>query len=413
MLALRRPAGAAETLINYLPFAEEEVMGEVQSALEKLAIKDGKPEPALVLALTAARPTVRAAAAEALAKGGGAEALPAVRKLLDDADRAVRLRTGMALAPRDASAVPVLIGLMADLPAEQAWQVHDFLLPLAGDKAPPGPDDTAEARKKASAAWAEWWKDNSARAELAKLAAPHQHQVFGFVAICELNTGRITELGRDRKPRWSFTGTSNPVDVVVLPNNRVVVAEQGGNRVTERDLKGNIIWQKQLTTYPWSIQRLPNGHTLMTTNAQIVEVDRNGKDVLIINSQNRQFSSAYKDRKGQIICLHQNGVCAHLDTKGNQLKSFNTNRNNAYMDLLPNGRILLAQNGGNSICEYDQNGKLHLELNAPNVSAVTGLPNGNILVASYNTNRVMEMDRKGKIVWEYTTGQNPWRARGR
>jgi hypothetical protein len=82
------------------------------------------------------------------------------------------------------------------------------------------------------------------------------------------------------------------------------------------------------------------------------------------------------------------------------------------MDLLPNGRILLAQNGGNKVGEYDPDGKLILELDVQQVSMVTGLPNGNFLAASHSTGRVVEMDRKGKVLWEYRT-QGPFRARGR
>src|SRR5262249_45503050 len=158
---------------------------DVHSAMALLALKDGKPEPALLRALTDPQPVVRAGAAEALAQGGGPEALPQVKKLMGDADAVVRLRTALALAPRDAEAIPVLIGLIAVLPADQAWQVHDFMLQLAGDlQAPPSPDDNVEARKKASAAWTDWWKKNSAKVDLARLASP-ERRFLGYVVVCE------------------------------------------------------------------------------------------------------------------------------------------------------------------------------------------------------------------------------------
>jgi len=410
LMALRKPAGAAETLLAYVPFCEEDATGELQSALAVLAMQEGKPEPALMQALAHAKPMVRAAAAEALAKGGGPDALPAVRKLLDDADINVRLRSAQALAFRDAHAISVLIGLMPGLSSDQAWQVHDFLGRLAGDAAPPGPDDTAESRKKASAAWAEWWKVNSAKADLAKLADAQQH-VLGYTVICDHANGTILELGRDHKPRWSFGGTINPVDCWVLPNNRVLVAEYSGNKVTERDLKGNIIWTKQTNGSPHNVQRLPNGHIFIASNVQIFEVDRNGKDVFNLNV-GQQIAGAYKDRKGHYICMYQSGVCARLDSTGKQLATFVTNRGNAWGDLRPDGRVIMAQNGGNKVAEYDAGGKLLVDLNAANVCTATGLPNGNFLVACNATGSVIEMDRKGQVVWEYKT-QSPFRARGR
>jgi hypothetical protein len=208
LLALRRPPGAAEFLLAYMPFAEEENLSEAQSAMALLAVRDGKPEAAVLRALADTQPIIRAAAGEALAQADGldAEAKLAVRKLLADADETVRMRVALALASRDAQAVEVLIGLIAVVPAEQAWQVHDFLTPLAGELAPRAPEDNADSRKKASADWAAWWKENAPKADLARLANSQQHSL-GFTVICEHSTGKITELGRDRKPRWSFGGT--------------------------------------------------------------------------------------------------------------------------------------------------------------------------------------------------------------
>jgi hypothetical protein len=357
---------------------------------------------------------VRAAAAEALAHTGGPEVRPTVRKLLGDTDLTVRLRVALALAPRDAQAIPVLIGLIAELQGDQAWQVHDFLTALAGEKAPPAPEDNAEARKKSSAAWAVWWKSSAAKADLTKLANPQQ-QFLGFTVICEHNTGRIVELGRDRKARWSFAGTQTPVDVWVVPNNRVLVAEYSPQRVSERDLKGTIVWQRQVNGQPHNVQRLPNGHTFIATNVQLLEVDRTGKDVFTLNVGQLNvggFSGGYRAKNGHIICMGQNGQCVRLDAKGKQLKSFNTNRGNAWMDLLANGNILIATNGSNNIAEYDANGKLILDINFPQVSMATGLPNGNVLAASHSTGRVVELDRRGRVIWEYKT-QGPFRARGR
>jgi HEAT repeat protein len=99
LLAMRKPAGAVEALLAYLPWAVTQGMaGEVQTALTSLAVRDGKVDPALVRALDDPLPARRALAAEVLAKAGGAEQRSAVRKLLRDADPNVRLRAAFALA---------------------------------------------------------------------------------------------------------------------------------------------------------------------------------------------------------------------------------------------------------------------------------------------------------------------------
>jgi hypothetical protein len=409
LLAVRKPAGAVKALLAYIPFAEDEVLGEVQAALGKLAMLDGKPDPELVRALTDPQVVVRAAAGEALAQSGETK-LPALQNLLSDKNLTVRRRVAQALAPKDARAVGVLIALLADMPGDEAGQVHDFLVQLAGDQAPAPPEDNPEARKKASGDWAAWWKANAAKVDLTRLAGV-EPQWLGFTLLCEHDTGKIVELGRDHKPRWSFSGTRNPTDAQMLPNNRVLVAEYTANLVTERDLKGNVVWQKQLNANPHNVQRLPNGHTLIATTNQVLIVDRAGKELSAISNLG-QLSAAYRLRNGQFICMTQAGQCIRLDASGKQLKAFNTNRGNAWIDVQANGRILVAQNGGNKVAEFDADGKMLLEIDVPQVSTVTGLPNGNILAACHGFGRVVEVDRKGKVIWEYRT-QGPFRARGR
>src|SRR5262249_14025791 len=139
LLALRKPAGATETLLAYLAFADDEVMKwEVTKALHSLAATSGKEQAALVKALRDTAPVRRAVAGEGLAGVADAEVRAAVRKLLADPDPEVRLRVAVALAcAADRQAVPVLIDLLADAPADQRWRAEEILYPLAGGKAPP------------------------------------------------------------------------------------------------------------------------------------------------------------------------------------------------------------------------------------------------------------------------------------
>ncbi len=72
LLAIRKPAGAAEVLLAYLPSAaDESVARAVRDALAAVALRDGKPEPVLVQALEDKDPLRRAAATAALGRDGG------------------------------------------------------------------------------------------------------------------------------------------------------------------------------------------------------------------------------------------------------------------------------------------------------------------------------------------------------
>src|SRR5205823_668410 len=91
----------------------------------------------------------RAAAAIALGEAGD-DQKPALRKLLKDAEPEVRLRATQSLIGlKDKEAVPELINLFKDLPADLAWEAEDQLARLAGEKAPNVPFGTdAAARTK-------------------------------------------------------------------------------------------------------------------------------------------------------------------------------------------------------------------------------------------------------------------------
>ena len=72
LLALKRPAGAVEALLDYLPAAEEPVVRDIKAALVILAQRDGKPDPALTKALDDKDALRRKVAAAVLGKDGGA-----------------------------------------------------------------------------------------------------------------------------------------------------------------------------------------------------------------------------------------------------------------------------------------------------------------------------------------------------
>ncbi|HWG41678.1 MAG TPA: HEAT repeat domain-containing protein [Gemmataceae bacterium] len=418
LLSVRKPAGSVAALLSYLPFAEDDnLTAEVGKSLTVLALREGKPNPDLLHALDDPQPLVRATAAEALIHGGGTEGRSAVHKLLKDPSAPiVRLRVALALArAKERDAVPVLIDLLTVLPTEQMSQVEETLHQLAANSAPEvSAGEKPEEKKKCRDAWVAWWKNNAARVDLARLTT---RIWYGYTLICDLNGNRVYEIDRSGKQRWAVTGCGGPVDACVLPGNRVLIAEYGADRVTERDFKGAILFQKRIPN-PVNVQRLANGNTFIATfNGPIVEWDRTGKEVYTINNVPGGVQAAYRSRKGHIVCLTRTGQCVYLDTSGKQLKSFATNHNGnniGGMDLLPNDRILVMQANRNKVAEFDSTGKLLLEVDAPaQAGSASGLPNGHILIASQNAQQVYEVDRTGKVVWEHKGAGQAFRARRR
>jgi HEAT repeat protein len=417
LLALRKPAGAVEALLSYLPLAEEEnLTAEVKKSLATLALRDGKLDAALVRALNDDMPLLRSVAAESLVQGGGKEGRAAVRILLQDRSTSVRLRVSLALVMTgERAAVPVLIDLLTVASDEQIGQIEDVLTQLAGDSAPQTPWSTAEADKqKCHEAWAAWWKLNGERVDLARLIV---RQWYGYTLLCDSSRNRVFEIDRQGKERWAIEGVPFPVDAWVVGGNRVLIAEWMGRKISERDFRGNTLWSKSVSAQPVNVQRLPNGHTFIATVNQLLEVDRAGKEVYTIRNIGGGITAAYRARDGRIVCLGQSGSqCMILDTEGRRLNSFASNRDGSWtsgIDLLANGHILITQPNRNKVAEYDRNGKLIVEVNAPMATTATGLPNGHFLVASSGHRRAYEVDRGGKVLWEYKGNGNIFRARRR
>jgi hypothetical protein len=331
LLALRNPPGATEALLAFLPFTDDEAMKwEVVQAVTRLAGRGGKPDPALAKALSDKAPLRRGVAAQVLAGLCRAEDQPAVRKLLGDPDPTVRLRVAAALAcAADREAVPVLIDLLADLPGGELWQVEEILYRLAGATAPQlEPADDAAARAKCQGAWKAWWKDHGAATKLTVLPVPPPLLGFAVIAgIPETNTSnsRILEVDRDGKVRWQFHGVDYPGDAHVLPGNRVLVAELGTPRITERDFKGNILWQKSdLPAAPLNVQRLANGNTFVCTRVGLLEFDAVGKTVLDLKII--EPLAACKTPDGHMIYLTADGSCTRLDPAGKLVTRFAAGR---------------------------------------------------------------------------------------
>jgi hypothetical protein len=412
LLVARRPAGSVEVLLGFLPSADEEAVGdEVRAALVDLAVRDGKVEPALLAALTDANPMKRSAAGVAVARSRVAEHLPAVRKLLEDSDLRIRMRVALALTQaRDKEAIAVLIRLLDQLPAEETGTIEDLLLRLSRDKGPallPGNDEAS--RKRYREAWEKWWKDNQAGIEVAQLEQATRS--LGYTLIVLLDNGEVMDLDAANRPRWRIGGLLKPLDAQLLPSeDRVLVAEHDGNRVTERDLKGEIKWEMKVDN-PLAAQRLANGNTFIIAATELLEVDKDHKVVLRYSRPDgAHFMKGQKLRNGDIACVVLLGVARYIRLTPDGSGSYkdagpgfgvDVHTSGGRLDVLPNGNILVAEMNNNLVKELTQEGKEVRSVEVEQPVAAVRLPNGHLLVTSMTQHRAIELDRAGKEVWQY------------
>jgi hypothetical protein len=413
LVGLRKPAGAAEVLLNFIPFAEDEnLAGEVQAALAAVAVRDGKPDKVLLVALADKHPGRRAAAVEALCRAGLAGKQPEIHQLLQDGDAGVRLRAALGLATaRQKESVPVLIDLLVDLPQERAWQAEDLLLRLAGEDAPPGSlGRDAAARQKCRAAWAAWWRDHASTADLARIEGTGRE--LGYTLLVLLSANMVVELDAQNKPRLQIGGLDFPLDAQILPGDRILVAEHNADRVTERDRKGDILWEKRVDK-PLMAQRLDNGHTFIATQLRLFEVDRDGKEFFSYSRpMGEPFMKALKLPNGEVACVTMLRRFIRLDRSGRELQNIPANvaTSGGRIDVLPGGRVLIPEKTNNRVVEYDAEGRMVWQAPFPEPVAAVRLPNGHTLITSFNQNRAVELDRTGKEVWEYNARTRVTRA---
>jgi hypothetical protein len=410
-IGVRKPAGAVEGLLGYLPFAEDEsVADDVRDALVKLALQGGKVDKALADALTDKKAVRRAAAGQAIAlAGAAAEHQNTIRGLLSDADTTVRYRVATALVmARDKDAVPAMIDLLPQSSQSQAWQIEDILFRLADGKAPPSVPlgDNEAGREKCRDAWRAWWQQNASVADLAVLRSPPR--LLGRTTLILLDLGRIVDL-EGSAVRWQMDGLILPLDVQLIDDDRILIAEHGANRVTERDLRGNILWEYRCQE-PQVAQRLANKNTFIASKYAVIEVNPARKQAFGFNVPlGEGIMKCTKLPSGEIAALLDSGRVVRWSPTGKELGSFNVGIGQPLfggrLSVLPSGRVLVPHHAENKVVEYDRFGKVVWQVKVQQPIVAARLPDGNTLVTSMtdiSQGRAVEFDRYGNEVWQYS-----------
>ncbi|MFO0877304.1 MAG: hypothetical protein U0840_08000 [Gemmataceae bacterium] len=406
VLVSKRPAGVVAVLLDFLPGAEDpEAAQEVAACLASLAMDaSGKPDPVLLAALTDPVPLRRQAAGCALARVPGVRA--SVRKLLRDPDVGVRRRVAIRLVEAgDREAIPELVALLATTRGADFNAIEETLLLLAGERAPERSSDaTPMALTAYQGRWQQWWKDNADKIDLARVdfsGGYRGYTLLSTVNAARTTTGVVAELDATGKPRWKIENLNYPVYASMVRRDRVLICEYYGNRVTERDLRGTVLWTKHVGNQVLAAVRLPTGNTFIATRQQLLEVDREGKEVKVIN---RPFDilAAHRHKDGSFSLLTTAGSMVRLDAEGKQTNSFLigplTGAIGFRAHFLPSGGVVVPDYARSKIREYDASGKMIWEADAFRPNCVVKLPNGNVLYASRIRGAIVEIDREGKEI---------------
>jgi hypothetical protein len=420
LLAEKRPAGTSQAILEYIPFVEDAyLVDELIVALTRAGIDKGKADDSLHKALDGKNVLRRAAAAEAIVRGGSDEDRKAMHKFLKDENAVVRTRVALALVEcKEREAVPVLIDLVPDASRDHFWRIEQILSALGGDDAPkvePGtnPLELREYRT----AWRKWWEEKGQKVNMAVLDDAQRMQGLTLILTLDQRNaaigggrlafmGRVGEVGRDGKLRWEIKDLNYPVDAQVVGKDRVLISEYRGRQVTERNFKGEVVWTHAVNSLLVNAQRLENGNTLIATRTDVVEVNKSGQEVFRFNSPLSSIAGARRAKNGETVVLERNGIVHRLNAKGENLKQI-TLQNvvlsviGTQFDVLPNGNVLVPIYAQNKVVEFNRAGEQVWQHACERPTNVSRLPNGNTLIASRYHKMVVEVDRAGKKVWDY------------
>src|SRR5262249_13131553 len=263
-----------------------------------------------------------------------------------------------------------------------------------------------------------WWEYHHARVDLTRVDLQKRPLGLTLLIVYDGYTngqGRVWEFGADRRPRWSIdTNIQGPIDGQILPGNRVLLAEYNPSRVTERDLKGKILWEYHVNHNPVACQRLPNGNTFIATLNTVMEVTPQGKQVFHYTTQQNQVTFAQKLRNGHILQIASNGMLTEMDDKGKVIKSIKVGGTGVEwltFEQLPGGRFLIPQQSGSRLLEYDASGKVLRTVPVPQAPySATRQRNGNTIVCSMNNSSVFEVNRAGRVIWQEALQGRPFRV---
>lgn len=397
-LVALKPPGAAEALLRYLPSAEDVGCAEeVVEGLKALAASPSTFAP-LVGALSDDDPQIRLAAARALRSANREPA--ATSRLLADKNREVRLGLSLDMArePDPGPAIAAMLELMPGASLQEGAAIEDSLYSLAGDGGPdpaPWPGDAAgrERRKELWSAWA---------ARRGKPGGPS-----GRTLVVLLDQSTVQDLDPKNEPVAELTDLQFPLDAEPLPGRRVLLAEHAGNKVTIRNMRNQVLWEKAIEM-PLVAQRLGNGRVLVATADAISEIDANGKEVRKMDFPGEKIMKCQRLPTGETgIVLQDN-----LGTRSRFLRLDRHRRpvgqiqvqvktSGGRIDWRADGSVLVPELEAQRVVEYDANGKPVWESAAEMPVFAAWQASGSVIVTSRNERGAVEIDRAGKVLWSY------------
>ncbi|MGF1580010.1 MAG: HEAT repeat domain-containing protein [Gemmataceae bacterium] len=428
LLTKKRPNQSEKVLLDYLPYAQWDVnSSELLEALKAVSISNQQDATVseFVLAATKAEHSRKRYAAVYVLKYASPKYKSYLYTLLNDPNTETRYFAAEALLYHyDNKGVKTLLSLLGDAPLSVARQAEEILIVLNDNAVPPHYlKNDVSVRLVVQQHWRNWWKRHGHEIQIAKTKLKEylSFQQLGLVVTCEISrigdySGQIVAYDRNGQVRWMIDDLRSPTDFQLLGPHRVLVAEHWAKRVTERNRKGETLWQYDTPTHAVSCQRLRNGNTLIACQTEVVIVTPT-KEKVFSHSHTNWIYHAEQSRDGHIVYVDNKGQVTELDQEGSVVVRF---RPKSYakgawswssVTKLKENRYLITYSGTNKVVESDGKGTVLWSCDVPNTTWAFRKRNGMTWACEVDNRAIRLVDREGKQVKRWQIKGRPFSVR--
>lgn len=191
------------------------------------------------------------------------------------------------------------------------------------------------------------------------------------------------------------------------------------NRIVELSAEGKILWEHPVPSLAVMFETLKNGNVIYAYGGNptgVQEVDRDHKVVWNYTAKCEQVLGFSRLPNGNIL-VGEEGPCqaVEVDRSGKEVRitPLTTAEKPAHRQLrsihrLKNGNLLACHEADATVREVTSEGKVVWEYGpVENVFEAIRLKNGNTLIGAGTQARIIEVNRQGKIVWEFGAKDAP------
>ena len=411
LLGKKKPEGALQALINYSQYSEiDQTWEDLVQALASTGSNNGTPSKSLIDSIQVKNPVVKTACAEALANISPELFKKEALHLLDATEPRVRYKSALSFAKLgDKRSIDPLVKSIGSVSQWESSLLDHLLRKLFPSANIPKGVNQLELQK-------EWEKASKDTSKIIEIALANNARNFGKTLVVLLDAGKVLMLDSNNNTLWKIDNLQFPLDAQILPEDRVLVAEHQGNKVTERNKNGEILWEKKIEG-PLAAQKLEDGTIFIATKSNVVVLDAKGKEISEFTPPNNEPIMKANIANNGDLCLvlgtlQGNAKFIRLDKNKKQTTSYDIDvrTSGGKVDILPNGNSLITEVYGNRVTEFNNEGKEVWNFECEQPVAAVRLPNGNTLITSMTQMKALEIDPKGKEIWSYKSNTRVTRA---